>query len=172
VNGGIGDDEATTLLQSSFITMEESIRRFAVGLGQEALAQNWLAVHSMLAPWLRTIMTTDDVRAFFEDQYRATLEASGIDELHYPGYPEPDVGGNSHTNATALRQPMSWQPGRIRHVPAEVTDENMRYWAKVQLQCSDEQMEAFDIDYLAEVWIAVVETEEGLRVGYWTQDAN
>ena len=28
-----------------------------------------------------------------------------------------------------------------------------------------------DSDFFAEVWMAVVETDEGLRVGYWSQGA-
>jgi hypothetical protein len=39
----------------------------------------------------------------------------------------------------------------------------LKYWARVQLQCSDEQMEHLGFDYFAEVWMAVVETAEGLR---------
>ena len=73
--------------------MEDAIRRFAVELGERALAQDWPTVRSMLAPWLRATMTDDDVRAFFEDEYRASLEANEIDGMHYPDYPEPEVGG-------------------------------------------------------------------------------
>ena len=47
----------------------------------------------------------------------------------------------------------------------------MRYWLKLQLHYSDEQMAQLDFDTFAEVWIVVVTTEEGLRVGYWTHDA-
>ncbi len=151
--------------------MDESIRSFVTGLGLEALARDWAAVHDMLAPWLRSSMTVDDVRTFFEDEYRATLKANDIDELHYPAYPEPEVGGNTFVNATELRKPISWEGGRVRSVAPELTDENMRYWAKMQLQCSDEQMDEFGFDFFAEVWMAIVETDEGLRVGYWSQGA-
>jgi hypothetical protein len=41
----------------------------------------------------------------------------------------------------------------------------------IRLQCSDEQMTQMDIDQFAEVWMAVVETGDGLRVGYWSQGA-
>jgi hypothetical protein len=39
----------------------------------------------------------------------------------------------------------------------------------VQLQSSDEQMAKLGFDYLTEVWMALVEIPEGLRVGYWSQ---
>ncbi|HKA21595.1 MAG TPA: hypothetical protein VKN18_25185 [Blastocatellia bacterium] len=151
--------------------MEESIRNFSTEVGRFALARDWPAVHSMLASWLRSSSTPDDVREFFENEYRATLDANGIGDLHYPEHPDPDVGGNSFTNATSLREPISWEGGRIRPVAPEVTDENMKFWARMQLQCSDEQMEQLRFDYFAEVWMAVVETAEGLRVGYWSQGA-
>lgn len=149
--------------------MDDDVKLFGETLGQHILAREWESVHALLAPWLRATMSVDAVREFFEDEYRAALAESGIDELHYPEYPEPDVGGNGHTNATALRQPMSWEGGRVRNVPPEVTDENMKYWMRLQLQCSDDQMERFGIDFLSEVWLAVVGTDEGIRVGYWGQ---
>ena len=83
--------------------MDDNVREFVTSLGERILERDWTAAHAMLAPWLRGRMTPDDVRAFFEDEYKSALEACGIDELHYPAHPEPQVGGNSHTNATALR---------------------------------------------------------------------
>jgi hypothetical protein len=115
--------------------------------------------------------SADDVRKFFEDEYRATLEANDIQGLHYPEHPEPGVDGNSHTKATELRAPLSFAGGKVRPVPAEVTDANMRYWLSLQLLCSDEQIEAMDFDCFCEVWAAIVSTPEGLRVGYWSQGA-
>lgn len=56
-------------------------------------------------------------------------------------------------------------------VAAEVTDQNRRYWMSLRLQCSDAQMETMDFDTFCEIWLAVVETSEGLRVGYWSQGA-
>jgi hypothetical protein len=47
----------------------------------------------------------------------------------------------------------------------------MRYWMKLQLQCSDEQMATLGFDAFCEVWMAVVDTPEGLRVGYWSHGA-
>jgi hypothetical protein len=81
------------------------------------------------------------------------------------------VGGNDHTNATKLREPIGFMGGKVRPVPSQVTDENVRYWMKLQLHCSDEQMARLDFDTFCETWIAVVETDEGLRAGYWSQGA-
>jgi hypothetical protein len=171
MNASFGGFNVATTCQLCDHYMEESIRNFATELGRMAMHRDWPAIHAQLAPWLQSSLTPDDVRAFFENEYRATLEANGISGMHYPEYPEPEVGGNSHVNATELRKPISWEGGRIRALAPEVTDENLRYWARVQLQCSDEQMERFGFDYFAEVWMAIVETGEGLRVGYWSQGA-
>lgn len=151
--------------------MQDDIRAFGMDLGHKVLARDWTGVHLMLAPWLRETASSDDVRRFFEDEYRATLEDSGIEQMHYPEYPDPELGGNQFTNATSLREPLSWKPGYLRPVAAQVTDENMRYWMCMKLLCSDGQMNELGFDFFAETWIAVVQTDEGLRVGYWSQGA-
>ena len=151
--------------------MDDDVRAFGESLGRKALERNWPAVHQLLAPWLRAEMNPDGVRAFFEDEFRATLQANGVQDLQYPEYPEPSVDGNNFLNATKLREPISFQGGKVRAVPQEVTDQNMRFWMKLQLQCSDDQMAKLNFDTFCEVWIAVVETPEGLRVGYWSQGA-
>jgi hypothetical protein len=151
--------------------VDKDIRLFGMDIGRRALARDWKGVHSLLAPWLQRTTTADDVRGFFENEYRGTLQANGIEDLHYPEHPEPQVGGNSFTNATALRKPISWDGNRVRSVAAEVTDINMVYWMSLQLQCSDEQMANLGFDHFSEVWLAIVETKEGLRVGYWSQGA-
>jgi uncharacterized protein (DUF934 family) len=152
---------------SSF--MDDEVRAFGMELGKRALAREWSSVREMLAPWLRPRYTVDEVRTFFEDEYRATLSANGIDGLRYPEYAEPELGGNGFTKATQLREPISFAGGKVRAVAPEVTDDNVRWWLRLQLTCSDEQMEAFGFDYFCEVWMAVVDTEEGLKVGYWSQ---
>lgn len=151
--------------------MDEDVRAFGEDLGRRALARDWAGVHALLAPWLQRALTVEQVQAFFEDEYRLTLKDSGIDEMHYPEHPEAEVDGNQHTNATALREPLSFAGGKVRPVAPELTDENMRYWMRLQLQCSDAQMETFGFDFFSEVWLAVVQTPDGLRVGYWSQGA-
>ncbi len=151
--------------------MDDDVRAFGESLGRAALARDWPAVHGLLAPWLRAVTTPEQVRAFFEDEYRLTLKDNGVEELLYPEYPEPELGGNGFTKATQLREPLGFMGGKVRLVAPEVTDDNVRYWMKLQLQCSDEQMERLGFDHFCEVWAAVCQTGEGLRVGYWSQGA-
>jgi hypothetical protein len=151
--------------------MDDDLREFGMDLGRRVLARDWAGAHALLAPWLQAAISVDDVRGFFEDEYRQMLREWDIEDMHYPECPDPDIGGNQFTNATGLREPMSFKPGYLRPVAAEVTDDNMSYWMRMQLQCSDEQMEKFGFDFFAEVWLAVVRTDAGLRVGYWSQGA-
>ncbi|MBN8561543.1 MAG: hypothetical protein J0L70_13515 [Leptolyngbya sp. UWPOB_LEPTO1] len=151
--------------------MDDDIRAFGETIGRKALARDWSAVHQLLASWLRATISLEGVRSFFEDEYRSTLAANGVEDLQYPEYLEPEVGGNNYMNATKLREPIEFEGGKVRPVPPEVTDQNMRFWMVLRLQCSDEQMEKLSFDTFCEVWIAVVETSEGLRVGYWSQGA-
>jgi hypothetical protein len=149
--------------------MDDDIRSFGIDLGQKAIKRDWLGVHGLLAPWLQTKLTPDDIRVFFEDAYREMLKENSITDMYYPEYPDPEVGGNDFTNVTELRKPISFLDGKLRPIPPELTDKNFRYWLMVQLQCSEEQMAKLGFDYLAEVWMAVVEIPEGLKVGYWSQ---
>jgi hypothetical protein len=151
--------------------MDDDVRAFGTELGRKALAQDWAGVQAMLAPWLRKSWSVEKVQGFFEDEYRATLEANGAEGLHHPEHPEPQVDGNAFTKATQLREPISFAGGKVRDVPGEVNDDNVRYWMSLQLQCSDEQMDKLGFDCFCEVWMAVVETAEGLRVGYWSDGA-
>jgi hypothetical protein len=153
----------------SHLFMDDEVRAFGAELGTRALAREWSRVRELLAPWMQAQFTTDDVQAFFEDEYRDVLAEVEIEELHHPEYPEPELGGNSHTKATQLRQPPSWDADSVRPIPPELTDDKVRWWLSMQLQCSDDQMDELGLDYLCETWMAVVDTDDGLRVGYWNQ---
>ena len=66
-------------------------------------------MHAMLAPWLRATWSVEQVQRFFEDEYRATLEANDVDgDVTTPQSPEPQLGGNGFTKATELREPMAF----------------------------------------------------------------
>jgi hypothetical protein len=151
--------------------MDDDVREFGMDLGRKVLARDWPAVHEKLAPWLQRSFDVAAVRTFFEDEYKAAVADSGKEGEHHPEYPEPEVGGNNFMTATELRKPIEFAGGKVRPVAPEVTDEMVRYWMKLQLLCSDDQMEQLGFDFFAEVWMLVVDTPEGLRVGYWSQGA-
>src|SRR5882672_5564643 len=75
--------------------MDDDVRAFGTELGRKALEQEWAGVHAMLAPWLRKTWSVEKVQGFFEDEYRATLEANGAEGSHHPEYPEPQLGFDS-----------------------------------------------------------------------------
>ena len=96
---------------SGRLTRGDDGQVFRLELGQDALARDWPAVHAMLAPWLRATWTVERVRRFFEDEYRSTLAENDVEGIHYPEYPDPQLGGNNFMNAAALREPISFAAG-------------------------------------------------------------
>ncbi|MDX2218440.1 MAG: hypothetical protein SF172_05400 [Burkholderiales bacterium] len=142
--------------------MDNDIREFGNALGNCALARNWTGVHGHLAPWMAEALTVDDVRRFFESQYRGIArDAPG---LVYPDSTKVELGGNGFTDVSELRE--------SHPVHESVSDENLRYWLRMLLPTSDAQRETLALDFLAEVWIAVVSTPAGLRVGYWSDNGD
>lgn len=146
--------------------MDQRMRTFGEQLGSRALAQDWAGVQQLLAPWLRERYSVEAVQQFFEDDYASVLVGCEIEELHYPA--QVRVDGNTST-LEELRQVPSWLP-RGRPIPQEVTADNFRQWMNLQLECSEEQAEELELDFLSDTWLIVVELEEGLRVGYWAHD--
>lgn len=141
-------------------------RIFAEGLGEAIIARDWVGVHARLAPWLADASDPSMVQAFFEGQYKRVLADFGIDELHYP---EVYNLGWNRSNLAGLREKKSRMP-RPAPIPKEVTEANFRQWMKMELCCSELQVEKLQFDVFAVPWFMVVETESGLRVGYWTHD--
>ena len=135
---------------------------FGTTLADAAMAQDWNAVHGLLAPWMRKALTPDSVRAFFENAYREILAGFDVEELHHPT--EAELDGNSCTLADLREDPFRPDAPEIAD---EVTDENFRKWMHIQLMTSPEQQAELGMDYLASFWLIIVELREGLRVGYW-----
>lgn len=146
--------------------MNSEVQKFVERLADVALAQDWAGVHSLLAPWLQSRFGVEDVREFFERDYLRLLSFVEITELQYPTVPY--VSGND-SSLEDLREKTSWLP-RPRPIPLEVTAGNFKQWFKLQLQCSPEQADEIDVDYLTEIWLIVVEHASELRVGYWVHD--
>ena len=144
------------------MNMDKDIYDFGDALGKCALARDWTSVHAYLAPWMAEVVTVDNVRRFFEGQYQGIAgDASG---MVYPEATTVELGGNGFTDVSELRE--------SHPVDERVSDENLRYWLRMLLPTSDAQQAALGLDFLAEVWIAVVTTPDGLRVGYWSDNGD
>lgn len=142
--------------------MDQDTRDFGHALGKCALARDWKGVHACLAPWMAEVLAIEDVQRFFEAQYKGIAgDASG---LVYPEATTVELGGNGFTDASELRE--------SHPVDERVSDQNLRYWLRIVLPTSDAQREMLGLDFLAEVWIAVVSTDAGLRVGYWSDNGD
>jgi hypothetical protein len=96
--------------------MEDDIRAFGIDLGQKAIKRDWPGVHEMLAPWLRSKLTPDDIRIFFEDSYRQMLKENGIADMYYPEYPDPKSAAMiSRTPPNSASRSHSWA---VKYVPS------------------------------------------------------
>ena len=151
--------------------MDEDVRAFGETLGRTALDRDWAGVRAMLAPWLQKKMTEEQVRLFFVNQYRSTLEENDIEHLQYPANQRPRVGGDADMTAASLRELIASANKKRRPLAPQVTDDNIRFWMKLELQSSHEQADELGFDCFSETWMAIVETDGGLRVGYWSQGA-
>ncbi|MBI3552071.1 MAG: hypothetical protein HY077_06100 [Elusimicrobia bacterium] len=148
--------------------MNPDVQKFGNDLANAAIAKDWDAVHKMLAPWVQAKIAVEGVKKFFEDEYLDILRGVDVHEIHYPKIPY--VTGNDMSPLKDLKEKTSFMK-EPRPIAAEVTEANFRQWMNVQLQCDDGQQDELEIDFLAEVWLIVVQTDQGFKVGYWSHDA-
>ncbi len=151
--------------------IDSGIKEFVVAVGKRALECQWDKVHACLARWLQDQLQPCDVHEFFSSAYSATLAENGIAGEHFPEGCEPEIGGSAFVTADNLRQPITWLGNRTRDISEEVTDENMVFWARLTLLGSPAQSEQLQLHTFAEIWMAVVNTDDGLRIGYWSPNA-
>jgi hypothetical protein len=71
--------------------------------------------------------------------------------------------------AKELHSPAGWWGDHVRPVSGLVTDQNLRHWMRLVLECSDEQADELGFDESSDVWMAVVQIDSELRVEYWEQ---
>ena len=61
--------------------------------------------------------------------------------------------------AKELQSPAGLWSDHIRPVSALVTDENLRYWMRLVLECSDDQADELGFHEFADVWMALVQAD-------------
>jgi hypothetical protein len=148
------------------MTLEDRVIKFGFRLAYLAISREWGLVHEKLAPWLQARLNEEGVRNFFEDDYYQILSNAGIEMMHYPTVPYVSVHS---TSLETLREMSSWK-NLSRQIPSEITEENFRQWMLIQLQCSEEQIDEINLEYLTEFWLIVVEVNGEFKVGYWSHD--
>ena len=111
----------------------------------------------------------DDIRKFGTGLGERVIACPGRCAL---GMREPEkthIGGNSGMMAKELHSPVDAWSDHVRPASGLVTDQNRRFWMRLVLECSGERAEQLVFDEFADVWMAVAQTDAGLRVGYWDQ---
>lgn len=129
--------------------------RFAAALA----TGNFAAAVATLAPWLTSVWTAERFAEEMTRAARAVAENANLAEAPHAGAYE--VSANPMRYDEMRREP-AYRSG----VPAEVTDENYRGWSNVQIQTDEEDGYLTDIDTLATLYVVVVSTSGGDRIGY------
>lgn len=146
--------------------MDDTVRKFGEEFAAKILERDWAAAHKMLSPSLQKLADLGALQSFVEKEYRATLESSQISEMHYPGNPEPMIDGNTFVTAAEIKKPDPYALSQLSKPPADISDENLKYWMSIQFLCSEDQQTKLGLDFLAEIWIAVISTPDGLRAAH------
>jgi hypothetical protein len=129
--------------------MNDDSPQFGTGPGERVIARDLAGVHALLAPWLQSSLTVDDIRSFFGDAYREALQEYDVEGMHYPA--QMRVGGNAEMTAKELHSPVGSWSDHVRPVSTLLTEENLRYWMRLVLECSDEQADELGFDESADV---------------------
>ena len=140
--------------------MDAAHRELGQKFSAAVIAKDYAAAHALLAPWLQKSMTADQLRADIDQHVREMCEIWNMEQPVYPA--ECNLDGNSHMNADGLREPD--YDGSEPNVPAEVTNDNMRYWMCMQFQPAEG---AAEFDAFFDLWAALVEHAGALRIGYY-----
>ncbi len=128
--------------------MEQRFQDFGAQLAQAIIARDFGAAHAMLAPWLQTRI--------------GARELAG--RLAVPdGVPEParfSLDSNKSTYEE-LRDSEGFPP-RSEPFPPELTAGNFRLWMCIELMPEEDS----DWDACYDLWLAAVEVDGRLAVGY------
>ena len=140
--------------------MEPSYRAFGEKFSAAIIAKDYASAHALLAPWLREKLTPEKLREEIEHHVREMCQEWNVAGEIHPA--ECDLDGNSSIDVQGLREP-DWD-NSVPDVPAEITDANYRYWMCQQFKPAEGSVE---FDAFFDLWVALVEHEDALRVGYY-----
>ncbi len=130
--------------------MDDEIRAWLTEFGRAVVEKEFDRAQACLAPWLAE-------RVSIKEDIASTVEETR-EEREIIGEPHPaacDVGYND-LGLDELREDDT-------NIDTHVNEENFRQWCSVVFLASEE--EAFDA--YCDMWMIVVDTEGGLRIGYY-----
>jgi hypothetical protein len=136
--------------------MEDRYRAFGTSLSRAIIDKNYAAAEALLAPWLSVAALREGV----DGRIREMCEEWAVESPLYPA--GCDLDGNGALKLEYLRDD-------DEHVlPAQLTDDNFRYWLSLQFLPAEGEAE---FDAFFDLWVAIVEHEGTLRAGYlWFTD--
>ncbi len=141
--------------------LKENYNNFAADFARTIITQDFAAAHQFLAPWLQLEMSTSDLQAKFEKELWSMNEVWEIDELIYP----VDFSIDSNPSSLAsLKAERDWSDSR--NFSLQLSDENFRQWMVIEF-LPDENDPRTEMDGWFDFWMAVVEIENNLKIGYF-----
>jgi hypothetical protein len=140
--------------------MEASYRAFGEKFSAAIIAKDYASAHMLLAPWLKKKVTPEKLREEIEQHVREMCKVWSVEDAIHPA--ACDLDGNSSIDVEGLREPDL--DNSVPDIPAEVTDANYRYWMCQQFKPAEG---AVEFDAFFDLWLALVEHEGALRIGYY-----
>jgi len=123
-------------------------RQFA----DKIIARDFSAARALLAPWLQDSMTSAALQGVIEERLTEMMEYAECKTLTYP------VGCDIDGNSCTLEDLQDDEP-----FPPEVTPANFRKWMCLQFLAD----ESVAIDAWFDLWMALVEVDGKLAVGFF-----
>ncbi|MBI3649642.1 MAG: hypothetical protein HY231_01190 [Acidobacteria bacterium] len=162
--------------------MKEAYQQFGNRFAAAVVAKDYVTAHSLLAAWLQPKVTVAKLQEMIEKEISEVCAAAELDELVYPETWSLD--GNSST-VEELKEPHSYISTRnsgwlgaerpnyssagdlLKPLADEVTADNFRQWMCIQFMPTEEAQNDLDIDAFLDFWMAVVEVDGQLQIGYF-----
>ena len=135
----------------------ENFKGFAADFSQTIIDQDFTAAHQFLALWLQNEISSDDLKAKFEAELWEMNCYWDISELIYPQ--------KFHLEWNSC----DWQTVKkyANHEPnLEMSEEIFRKWMAIEF-LPDENDERIEFDGWFDFWLAIVEINGELKIGYF-----
>ena len=142
--------------------LNPAYRQFAQTFATRIIQSDFDGAHQLLAPWLRQMVSAEQIRALIQKEVQEVAEANELEGEFNPG--DFNIDSNSCT-LDDLKEEMSFRESR--QITQEVTAENFRQWMVIQFMPTQQEHDELGIDAWLDWWMIVVEIEGEYRIGFF-----
>ena len=142
--------------------MDDRHRSFVTAFAEQILSHDYTSAHGNLASWLRAEITPERLQAFVQTEIDTTAEYGEWEPRHPDAFTlDSNPGWKVNDLRTSTR--FGERPSN-ETFPAQITEENFKIWLVAQFTSKDEE---FDHIAWFDWWMALVEEDGELRIGYF-----